>query len=41
MRKELDDKLCKDFPNLYKERSMKPQQTCMCWGFPGTVGTIL
>lgn len=35
MRQELDDKLCANYPNLYKERNLGPQQTCMCWGFPG------
>lgn len=33
MRKELDEKLCNEFPGLYKERGLSPQQTCMCWGF--------
>jgi hypothetical protein len=34
MRKDLDDKLVKDFPNLYRERHGDPLHTCMCWGFP-------
>jgi hypothetical protein len=33
MKQELDDKLCRDFPNLYKERNLPMQQTCMYWGF--------
>jgi len=33
MRAELDIKLCKDFPLLYRQREMSMQQTCMCWGF--------
>lgn len=35
MRKELDDALVRDFPNLYKDRYASPKTTCMCWGFPG------
>lgn len=35
MKKELDDKLVKDYPNLFRERYLSPQQTCMYWGFPG------
>lgn len=35
MRKELDEALVRDFPNLYKERHGSPRETCMCWGFPG------
>lgn len=35
MNKELDDKLCKDFPNLFVDRNASMQETCMCWGFPG------
>lgn len=33
MRKELDNKLCKDFPNLYRDRGGRKSQTCMYWGF--------
>lgn len=33
MNKELDDKLCRDFPNLYSDRHVSMQETCMCWGF--------
>lgn len=35
MKKELDKKLCQDFPLLYRDRGASPQQTNMCWGFPG------
>lgn len=34
MDKELDDKLVRDFPNLYRDRYASAQETCMCWGFP-------
>ena len=27
------DKLLKDFPNLYKQYYLTPQETCMVWGF--------
>lgn len=33
MRKELDEKLCKDYPELYKDRHASMRTTCMCWGF--------
>jgi len=33
MRKELDEKLCREFPNLYGMRNADMKQTCMCWGF--------
>ena len=33
MRKELDAKLVKAFPNLYKDRYKDMRTTCMCWGF--------
>lgn len=35
MNKELDDKLCRDFPLLFKDRHGSPSRTAMCWGFPG------
>lgn len=35
MKKELDDALCRDFPNLYRDRYGSPKETCMVWGFPG------
>lgn len=34
MKKELDDKLCNAFPNLYADRHASMRETCMCWGFP-------
>lgn len=33
MRKELDEQLCREFPNLYRNRGKSMQETCMCWGF--------
>jgi hypothetical protein len=33
MKQELDDQLCREFPNLYADRYASMQQTCMCWGF--------
>ena len=33
MRQELDEKLCRKFPNLYRDRNGRPQDTAMCWGF--------
>jgi hypothetical protein len=33
MKKELDEQLCKEFPNLYKNRHGKVSETCMAWGF--------
>jgi len=33
MKKELDDALCRDFPNLYRDRHASMRTTCMCWGF--------
>ena len=33
MKKELDDKLCKDFPVLFKDRHGDMSKTLMCWGF--------
>lgn len=32
MKKELQDKLYKDFPNLYQQRKLPMTQTCMYWG---------
>lgn len=34
MKKELDELICKAFPNLYKDRRGNVQETCMVWGFP-------
>lgn len=33
MRDELENKLVRDFPNLYKQYNDIPTETCMCWGF--------
>lgn len=33
MKKELDEQLCHEFPNLYRERGLPMTDTCMCWGF--------
>lgn len=33
MRKELDEKLCEDFPKIFAGRHGDMRQTCMCWGF--------
>ena len=33
MRKELDEKLCKDFPLLYRQRGFSMNESCMYWGF--------
>jgi len=35
MRQDLDDALCRDFPNTFHDRKADPKVTCMCWGFPG------
>lgn len=35
MNKELDEKLCKDFPLTFADRHASMQVTAMCWGFPG------
>lgn len=33
MRKELDEQLCKEFPELYINRNGDMRYTCMVWGF--------
>jgi len=33
MRKELDEKLVKEFPLLFKDRHASEMKTAMCWGF--------
>jgi len=33
MRKELDDKLCRECPNLYRDRHASIIVSCMPWGF--------
>lgn len=35
MRKELDDRLCKECPNLYRERNAPSHESPMGYGFPG------
>jgi len=35
MRQDLDEKLVKTFPNLYRDRHESMAKTCLCWGFPG------
>jgi len=33
MRNELDEVLCRRYPNLYQERRGAMRMTSMCWGF--------
>lgn len=33
MRKELDEKLCADFPGIFAQRHKSMRETAMCWGF--------
>lgn len=33
MNKELDEALCKDFPEIFKDRHADVSTTAMCWGF--------
>lgn len=33
MNKELDEKLCKDFPEIFRDRHGDTRTTAMCWGF--------
>jgi hypothetical protein len=33
MREELDNKLCKKYPEIFKDRHASMNHTCMCWGF--------
>ena len=33
MRKELDEKLCADYPEIFRDRHAPMSETCMCWGF--------
>lgn len=35
MKKELDDKLCKDFPFIMQDRNMPRRDSMMAYGFPG------
>jgi hypothetical protein len=32
MKKELQEKLYNDYPDIFRERTLSPQVTCMCWG---------
>jgi hypothetical protein len=32
MKKELQDKLYKKYPKLYRQNTLSMQETCMCWG---------
>jgi hypothetical protein len=34
MKKELDEELCKKYPNLYRDRNEPPSKSCLHWGFP-------
>ena len=33
MKKEFDEQLVKNYPNLYRKRYNSMADTCMCWGF--------
>jgi hypothetical protein len=33
MNPELDEKLCKKYPEIFKQRNISMKETCMCWGF--------
>lgn len=33
MKQELDDKLCKTFPRVFRQRTGDPMQTAFCFGF--------
>lgn len=33
MREELDEKLCKKFPEIFRDRRSTMDKTAMCWGF--------
>jgi len=33
MRKELDEELCKKYPEIFKDRYADMRTTAMCWGF--------
>jgi len=38
MKKELDERLCKEFPNLFADRNGDMMSTCMVWGFEHSDG---
>lgn len=33
MDKKLDEQLCRDFPEIFRDRHGNMAETCMCWGF--------
>jgi len=33
MDKHLDEKLCEEYPKIFRQRNMSMKVTCMCWGF--------
>jgi hypothetical protein len=33
MKQELDEKLCKTYPEIFAGRNKSMMETCMCWGF--------
>lgn len=33
MRQDLDDQLCRDYPEIFRDRRAPMTQTAMCWGF--------
>jgi hypothetical protein len=35
MREQLDKRLCAKYPCIFRDRHKTPQETAMCWGFPG------
>jgi hypothetical protein len=35
MKDELDKQLCDEYPNIFRDRHKTPEETAMCWGFPG------
>lgn len=35
MKKELDNALCKKYPEIFRDRNGDMKNTCMVWGFPG------
>lgn len=35
MNQKLDKFLCDKYPKIFADRNKSPQETCMCWGFPG------
>ena len=32
MRQELQDRLFKKYPKIFRQKDLSPQETCMCWG---------